>query len=110
MEPPILITPPVAREFDDQGAVILIPTFEQRCSIMKNVADELQTPLIDLNQMSIELFNKLGDSASAYITPPANPAHFSLPGAQVFAQMVVNALPDSLGTYLTGIFDPLPKP
>ena len=107
---PVLITPPVGRIFDDQGKVIVPPTFEQRCAIMKDVATETQTHLIDLNQMSIELFNRLGDSGSAYITPPGNPAHFSVPGSHVFAQMVVNAFPDCLGAYLTGIFDPLPKP
>jgi lysophospholipase L1-like esterase len=107
---PILITPPVERKFDDTGKVALVSTFEQRCAIMKDVAAELQTPLIDLNQMSIDLFNGLGDSGSAYIQAPGNPGHYSLPGAQVIAHLIVNALPDSLGTCLTGIFDPPPKP
>ena len=107
---PILVTPPVARIFDAQGKVYTIPTFEQRCAIMKDVATETQTPLIDLNQMSIDLFNQLGDNGSAYISYPGNLAHYSAQGAQVIAQLVVNALPDSLGTYLQGIFDPPPKP
>ena len=107
---PILVTPPVARIFDYTGKVFVIPTFEHRVALMKDVAAETQTQLIDLNQMTIDLFNQLGDNGSAYIQYPGNPAHFSAVGAQVIAQLVVNALPDGLGPYLQGIFDPPPKP
>ena len=81
-------------------------------AVVRNVAAELQTPLIDLNKLSIDMFNKLGKSESEYIWWPGKDfLHFSEKGAQVIAGLVVNALPDSLGTYLVpGILDPPPKP
>ena len=111
---PILVTPPVARVFDTNGngAVILSSTFQQRVATMKDVAAQTQTYLIDLNQKSIGLFNALGQSGCAYLGSgwPGDVNHYSDKGAQVIAQMVVNALPDPLGAYLVGIFDPPPKP
>ena len=109
---PILVTPPVARVFDDKGEVSLSPTFQQRAATVKDVAAQTQTYLIDLNQMSIDLFNALGDNGSAYLGSgwPGDVNHYSDKGAQVIAQLVVNALPDNLGPYLVGIFNPPPKP
>lgn len=105
---PILITPPSERVFDDQGKVS--PTLQNHSAIVKHVAAELRTPLIDLNQLSMDLYNQLGESGSAYISMGAGDiAHYSDKGAQVIAELVVNALPDSLGTYLVGVFNPPPK-
>lgn len=95
---PILITPPAPRIFDGHGKVL--PVFEQRCAVVRNVAAELQTDLTDLNRLSMDLFNQLGDSGSAYITRPEDPYHFSPEGWEVIAGLVVKALPNSLRPYL----------
>ena len=58
----ILVTPPPERIFDAAGQVRIEPAFQQRCDTMKEVAVETGTPLIDLNQLSLDLFNKLGES------------------------------------------------
>jgi lysophospholipase L1-like esterase len=106
---PILVTPPVLRLFDANGKVL--PHLPDRCAVMKDVAAKFQIPLIDLNQLTTDLFNKLGQSGSAYISMyPSDYAHYSQAGAQVIAGLVVNALPDSFGPYLIGIFNPPPKP
>ena len=70
----------------------------------------MQTHLIDLCQLSTDLFNELGPSGSDYIYWYTEIQHYSDQGAQVIAGLVVNALPDSLGPYLVGIFNPPPKP
>lgn len=105
---PILITPPALRFFDDKGKVS--QGYWDRSAVVKNVATELQTPIIDLNQLSTDLFNELGPSGSAYIYWDTEIQHYSDKGAQVIAGLVVNALPDSLGPYLVGIFSPPPQP
>lgn len=104
---PILITPPVQGFFDGTGKVV--PLYEDRWKVERDVAAELQTPLIDLNQLSMDLFNKLGKSGSDSILLEDD-LHFTDRGAEVIAGLVVNALPDSLGPYLQGIFHPPPAP
>lgn len=100
---PILVTAPPLRVFDAQGKVV--PFLEDRVAVMRDVAAETQTPLIDLYQGVKTLFNGLGDRGSAYLTYEDN-THFTPAGAPVIAGLVVNALPPSLGPYLTGIFGP----
>lgn len=109
---PILVTVHSARDWDAEGRVI--PSWTDRNAVTKKVAAEVQTPLIDLNQLSLDLFNKLGPSCAEPFHllgfAPNDVMHMSPLGAQYIAQLVVNALPDSFGPYLTGIFDPPPKP
>jgi len=106
---PILITLYSARLFDAQGKVV--PTWQERNNVAKQVAAEFNTPLIDLNQLSMDLLNELGPGGSTFMNLfPDDLMHLSPLGAQYHARLVVNALPDSLGPYLTGIFDPPPKP
>ncbi|MBE7504554.1 MAG: hypothetical protein HS113_30530 [Verrucomicrobiales bacterium] len=96
---PVLVTPIVRRNFDASGRVL--PLFQDRCAVMKNVAVRLGTPLIDLNQLSMNLFNELGESGSAYLSW-RDRVHFSPEGAQVIAGLVASALPAPLGAYLLG--------
>jgi lysophospholipase L1-like esterase len=111
---PILITLHAARIFDANGQVIPQPQWQERNDVTKAVAAELQTPLIDLYQLTTDLFNRLGPSGTAFMHwaggAPGDVMHLSPLGAQYVSQLIVNALPDSFGPYLTGIFDPPPKP
>lgn len=104
---PILVTPMVQRLFDEQGKVQLL--FQERYAIIKEVAREQQTPCIDLNQLSRDYLNSLGESGSTDLYWNDN-VHLMDKGAQVISKMVVNACPASMGPYLRGIFDDLPKP
>jgi lysophospholipase L1-like esterase len=99
---PILVTPPVRRGFE-QGQVDR-NWLSGHCAAMKSVATELQTPLVDLNRLSADLFEELGPDGSAFITWDDN-LHFSAAGAKVLARLIVNNLPDYLGPYLANIFD-----
>ena len=109
---PILVTIHSARVWDATGKVI--PTWQERNAVTKQVAAELQVFLIDLNQLSLELFNKLGPTCEQWMHVPgfsdSDVMHLSHLGGQYVAQLVVNALPDSFGPYLTGNLDPPPKP
>jgi lysophospholipase L1-like esterase len=109
---PILVTLHAARVWDANGNVI--PCWQDRNAVTKDVAADLKTPLIDLNQLTMDLFQKLGPSCNSFFHwpggEPPDVMHLSAAGAVVVAQLVVNALPDSFGPYLTGIFDPPPMP
>jgi hypothetical protein len=108
---PILVTQPEPNVFDANGKLVPNVALRERSVVMKSVAAELQTHLIDLNQMTADLLNALGKSGSDYISAsPADRVHYSLAGAKVISGLIVNALPDNLGTYLVGIFNPPPAP
>ena len=106
---PILITQPDPRVFDEHGKVN--PTLQDRAAVMKEVAAELHTHLIDLNQMSRDTANALGKNGCAFIgLTPNDWIHYSLEGAQLISGLVVNALPNKFEPYLVGILNPLLNP
>jgi lysophospholipase L1-like esterase len=105
---PILITPQAQRFFDENDKVI--PIYQERYAVMKEVAVELETHLIDLNRLSIDLLNGLGKDGSEHLWWGTDYLHFSDHGAQVIAGLVVNAFPDSLKAYVVGTATPQPKP
>lgn len=95
---PILVTPTAPRIFGTDGRVI--PIMDNHSAVVRQVAAELQTDLVDLYQSSLALFNQLGDIGSAYRTAGKDPHHFSVKGAEVIAGLVVKDLPPSLRPYL----------
>ena len=108
---PILLTPSAAKAWDAYGKVI--PFVPDHCAVVKQVAAELQTPLLDLNKLCIDLFQQLGPSGAAYMlytVIPGDVIHYSPEGAKTISGLVVNALPDNFGPYLTNILDFLPTP
>jgi lysophospholipase L1-like esterase len=106
---PILVTVHAGRAWDNNGNVL--PSWEDRNAVIKKVAAEVQTPLIDLNQLTTDLLKQLGSIGSQFMQLwPNDIMHLSPLGGQVVAQLLVNALPDNLGPYLIGIFDPPPIP
>jgi lysophospholipase L1-like esterase len=94
---PILATPTGPRYWDDQGRII--PVLVDRSQVMRNVAADSQTYLIDLSQLSRDLYNELGQTmtTSTYIASgPDDVTHFSLNGAKIIAGLVVDAFPGIL--------------
>jgi lysophospholipase L1-like esterase len=66
------------------------------------VAQELQTYLIDLNQLSEDYFNKVGPVEGARLTWSATDrTHFNLAGAEAIAGIVIKALPAVLSAQVT---------
>jgi lysophospholipase L1-like esterase len=89
---PILVTPPVSRWF--WGGQIPPGVLADRSAVMRKVATELQVYFIDLNQLTFDLYNQLGQTDSAYITySDLDRTHFSEAGSHVIADLVVKAFP-----------------
>lgn len=97
---PVLITPVARRKFDEQGRVQ--GTHEEYSAIVRALAKETGTPLIDLDQKSQELLQKMGPEQSKLLylqlepgEHPNYPAgkddntHFSELGARKMAQLVL---------------------
>lgn len=102
---PVLITPTQRRRFGDDGK--LIPTHGEFPDAMRKVASELNVPLIDVTNMTTEMYESWGDSESkkAFAHYPANTfpgqeksladnTHFNSFGANEVAKCVVQGIRD----------------
>lgn len=109
---PILLTLHAPRAWDEQGRVIR--AWADRSVVVRQVAKEIQAPLVDLHELSADLYERLGPAGSKFLESECivnESMHFSLQGGQVISSLVVNALPPELGPYLsTEAFEPQPKP
>jgi lysophospholipase L1-like esterase len=97
---PVLVTPVHRRKFDEQGRIV--NTLGDYPEAMRQLAKEEKVPLIDLNEMSKELFEALGPDGTlqAFVHYPAqtfpgqemelkDDTHFNAYGAYELAQCVV---------------------
>lgn len=97
---PLLITPVARRKFDAQGCVV--PTHEAYSALVRQLAEETNTPLIDLDQKSQALLQAWGPEQSKLLflqlAPGEHPnypegkednTHFSELGARIMAQLVL---------------------
>lgn len=82
---PVLVTPVQRRTRTDT----LLPYV----AAMKRVAAETHTPLIDLHQLSGELYARLGAAATARLQDtPSDLTHFNAEGARQIGRLVAGAL------------------
>lgn len=97
---PVLLTPVARRAFDESGKIL--STHELYSSLVRQVAGELQVPLIDLDRKSQALLQELGPETSKLLflqlAPGEHPnypagkddnTHFSELGARKMAQLVL---------------------
>jgi lysophospholipase L1-like esterase len=91
---PVLVTPVARRTFaDGKAATTLTPYAEATLKVGK----ELGVPVVDLHAASFQLFDSLGDAASADLTASASDrTHFSRKGGLVIAGLVAAALPKAV--------------
>lgn len=100
---PVLITPVSRRRFDPSGKAL--ETHPVYADVVRTVAKEQKVPLIDLDQKSIELFQKLGPESSKllfnHLEPGESPnypqgkiddTHFNELGAREIAQIVLKEI------------------
>jgi lysophospholipase L1-like esterase len=98
---PVLITPVARRKFDSTGKIE--DTHAKYSQLVKDVANKLRVPLIDLDKESREMLQKLGPDDSRYLynylEPGENPhypngkkddTHFSELGARKIAEIVLH--------------------
>jgi lysophospholipase L1-like esterase len=102
---PILITPVARRKFDSVGHIV--QTHAVYSQIVRDVAKEVNAPLIDLDTQSQQLLQRLGAEPSKllfnHLEPGQNPhypngnkddTHFSELGARRMAELVLKSLQD----------------
>jgi hypothetical protein len=74
----------------------------------------LNTPLVDLYEISRRIFSELGPNGVQFMHfpdgSPDDDMHLSSLGAIYISRVLTHYFPDELGPYLTGIFDPPPTP
>ncbi|WNS45229.1 GDSL-type esterase/lipase family protein [Paenibacillus sp. MMS20-IR301] len=124
---PVLLTPVGRRDFNTITQEFNV-SFPEYVKAAKEVATELNVPLIDLSQLSIAYYDKVGLSATEKIFLYANPGeypkypngvgdntHFSSYGAQVIAGLVAGAVKElnlSISPYVIDpdLTEPEPEP
>lgn len=97
---PILLTSVARRKFDESGKIV--GTHDVYAQIVRNVAKETNTPLIDMDVKSQKLLQELGADKSAllfnHLLPGEHPnypngkiddTHFNELGARMMAQLVL---------------------
>ncbi len=110
---PVLVTSPERRNFDAAGRIK--PSLGDYPAAVRAVAQEAGVPLIDLNRMSIALYEALGPERSplAFNDGGKDRTHHNNYGAWLLAHGVaegIRALPD-LGRHVTAPrFDPAKPP
>jgi lysophospholipase L1-like esterase len=117
---PLLVTSPERRNFDTEGHVR--PTLAEYAEAMRAVAVEQKVALLDLNAMSIRIYEALGPavSPSAFADGGNDKTHHNEYGARLLARAVVEAVRTSdltitgrLAEHLAadaGTFDPAKPP
>ena len=91
---PILVTPVARRTFRNGKPTTSLTPFAEAT---KMVAKEKGVPVIDLHQLSFDLFAKLGDAGSVDFSPSTTDrTHFSKKGAVAMAGLVAKAIPKSV--------------
>lgn len=101
---PILVTP-VGRRIFDEAAGVFQMSFPEYVRGMKEVADELEVLLIDLNALSLNYYNEIGLEATrsvflhvepgiyeAFPDGKADDTHFQEHGAMHIARLVAGAV------------------
>jgi lysophospholipase L1-like esterase len=92
---PVFVTPMCRRTFKADGTLedILVPYADA----MKAVAADLKVPVIDLHEMSSELYLKLGpEKCLELANKPGDATHFNEKGARAMAELVMSKLPGAV--------------
>ncbi|TCO89311.1 lysophospholipase L1-like esterase [Chthoniobacter flavus] len=92
---PVFVTPMHRRTFDSNGKLtdILAPYADA----MKAIGAELHVPVVDLHQMSGELYLKLGQEKCHELeNKPGDNTHFGEKGARAMAELVMSKLPSAV--------------
>ena len=96
---PILVTPIARRYFQPDGKIV--DDLPGHVAAMKQVAAEMQVPLVDLHSLSQDFFEQLGESEAHKLGPTkAGPngttvpdkTHFNLAGSYRLGRMVAEAM------------------
>ncbi len=91
---PILVTSVERRVFGPDGKIT--GSLRGYAEGMKAVGVQEHVPVVDLNRLSIELYERLGEAGSKDLnSSPTDRTHFSEKGARLIASLVAANLPES---------------
>ncbi len=93
---PILVTPLTLRKFDLDGKVV--PYLDERSDVVLGVAQSLSCPSIDLNRLTKQLYQDLGEADTDGFTH-TDQLHLLAPGAKVISELVAEHVPEFLQAY-----------
>ncbi len=89
---PVLVSPPTRRRYLADGRIDPAEGNVPYAEATLAVARELDCPVIDLNRLTRQLFNRLEESHSDWIQPVGDRTHFTPKGARRVAQVVADQL------------------
>ena len=105
---PILITPMQLQVFRDNT---LVPSLQPYADAAKDVAAQCGVTLIDLHNLSGQLFNRLGPVKTEQLASPGgDKTHFNRLGAQAMAEIVLHELAQARTPLTREIIEPAPPP
>lgn len=88
---PILVTPMTRRRYANGKIRTILGPYAEG---MKVVAKEKDVPLVDLHTISVEYFDKIGpEEAEKWKPNETDITHFTLDGARIICEMIVDNLP-----------------
>lgn len=104
---PVLVTPMQRRNFNESGHVV--NSHEDYPEAVRQAAREKNTPLIDLHQMSTQLYEALGSEGSVVLfSMPSDHTHHNNYGSYQLAKCVVEGIKSSnlaIAEYITEDFE-----
>ncbi|MCA9234870.1 MAG: hypothetical protein KDA44_05340 [Planctomycetales bacterium] len=93
---PVLVTPPMRRKFDESGRIVADDGNAPYAAATLAVAAEEDCPVVDLNQMTRDLYNRLGPATSSALQVEGDQTHFNPYGARRLAALVLASLQKQL--------------
>ena len=88
----ILVTPPTRRTFADDGSIVSNEPNNAYADAMRAVASDLDCPLVDLNELTKQLFERMGAEHTDWLQPDGDTTHFTPTGARRIAAIVTEKL------------------
>jgi lysophospholipase L1-like esterase len=89
---PVLVTPTSRRIYAKNGLIDLTDANTPYAEATRAVAKEMNVPLLDLNQQTRDLFDRMGEGPSSWIQPEGDRTHFTVRGARRLAALATETL------------------
>jgi pectinesterase len=89
---PLLVTPTARRVYTKNGLIDRGDANTPYAEATRAVAKEMNVPLLDLNQQTQDLFDRMGEAPSNWMQPAADRTHFTRRGARRIAALASAAL------------------
>lgn len=89
---PILITPTTRRVYAKNGLIDRAEGNLPYAEATRDVAQDMNVPLLDLNRQTRDQFDRMGEGPSNWIQPDGDRTHFTARGARFIAALTADAL------------------